>query len=350
MVVTQRLAQRRAARRRDAELAPDDTPLGEIYQFRARRATGTTSTSCAPSWSGTSRACCARSPGVADVVAFGGYLKEIHVEVDPDRGSRARPDARGRRATRSSKSNLNVGGGFLRHGDQELDDPRRSATSSPPRTSKTIVLRRPSDGTPVTVGDVASVDARRTRRGAASVGCNDEREVVEGFVAAAPRREPVARARRRARRRSTSSNDKILPKGMKIEPFYDRTDLVEPHARHGAPQPVCTASCSSSPSSGCSCAACGGSLIVAVVIPLALLVAFIGLYVDRAAGEPDLDGRDRLRHPRRRRGGAGRERDARDAHHERPRDAARRCSRSSSARRSTWRGRRSSRWRSSSPR
>ncbi len=48
------------------------------------------------------------------------------------------------------------------------------------------------------------------------------------------------------------------------------------------------------------------------MIPLALLVAFIGLSRDRAAGEPDLDGRDRLRHPRRRRRRAGRERHPRD--------------------------------------
>ena len=38
-----------------------------------------------PSWSGRSPGCSCRCPGVADVVTFGGFLKELHVEVDPSR-------------------------------------------------------------------------------------------------------------------------------------------------------------------------------------------------------------------------------------------------------------------------
>ena len=48
--------------------------------------------------------------------------------------------------------------------------------------------------------------------------------------------------------------------------------------------------------------------VVAVVIPLALLIAFPGLYAAGPAREPDFDGRHRFRHPSRRRRGARRER------------------------------------------
>src|SRR5438270_57496 len=60
-----------------------------------------------------------QGPGVADVVGFGGYLPEVHVEVDPARLQAfglTLEDVR----TALAKSNVNVGGGFLRHGDQEM--------------------------------------------------------------------------------------------------------------------------------------------------------------------------------------------------------------------------------------
>src|SRR6185295_3364548 len=92
--------------------------------------------------------------GVGDVVSFGGFLKEVHVQADP-----ARLYAAGLTLadlmTAISKANVNVGGGFLKHGDQELtvrgvgyiesaDDIRR------------IVLKA-KDGTAGTVGDVAEL-------------------------------------------------------------------------------------------------------------------------------------------------------------------------------------------------
>ena len=57
--------------------------------------------------------------GVADVLPFGGYLKEVHVEVDPDRLHAARVTLADLEDA-IKRANVNVGGGFLRHGDQEL--------------------------------------------------------------------------------------------------------------------------------------------------------------------------------------------------------------------------------------
>ena len=102
------------------KLAPEATPLGEVYQFRVdeRPPRPLPELRAELEWTIVARA--AQVPGVADVVTFGGYLKEIHVEVDPVAAARARPHAGRRRPTRSRKSNINVGGGFLQHGDQEL--------------------------------------------------------------------------------------------------------------------------------------------------------------------------------------------------------------------------------------
>ncbi len=155
-------------------------------------------------------------------VPFGGYLKEVHVEVDPDAPPRSGLTLARRRATRSSESNLNVGGGFLRHGDQELTMRGigyRRLGRGPQETS----CSRASDGT---------AGHRRRRRERVQLAATPRRGAVglerqardrRGLRADAPRREPVARARRRARSKVDELNDTILPKGMKIEPFYDRT-------------------------------------------------------------------------------------------------------------------------------
>ena len=58
-------------------------------------------------------------PGVADVISFGGYLPEVHVEVDPARLT-AYDLTLDQVRTALAKSNQNVGGGFLRHGEQEM--------------------------------------------------------------------------------------------------------------------------------------------------------------------------------------------------------------------------------------
>ncbi len=73
-------------------------------------------------------------------------------------------------------------------------------------------------------------------------------------------------------------NDKILPKGMRIEPFYDRTllvsntlETVNKNLLHGFVLVVAVA--------WLFLRSLVGSLIVAAVIPLALLGAFTGLYI-----------------------------------------------------------------------
>ena len=74
---------------------------------------------------------------------------------------------------------MNIGGGFLRSGDQELTVRGIGYINSPDDIRRIVLKTR--DGTPVTVGDVAEIVQSNTpRRGA--VGCNEQKEAVEGFV------------------------------------------------------------------------------------------------------------------------------------------------------------------------
>ena len=113
MTVNERIADAELSKGVDVSLAPEATPLGEIYQFRVVSDRHTlTQTRAELQW--TVSRVLRQVPGVADVVCFGGFLKEIHVQVDPSRllaHDLTLADVTGA----LERSNRNVGGGFLRH-------------------------------------------------------------------------------------------------------------------------------------------------------------------------------------------------------------------------------------------
>jgi len=271
MMVSQKAAQADLPDGVTPVLAPDDTPLGEIYQFRLTSDRHDLyQLRSEMQWNVTR--VLRQVQGVADVLPFGGYLKELHVEIDPDR-LRASGVTLADLEDAIKKANLNVGGGFLRHGDQELTIRGIGFVESAEDIKK--VPLKGGDGLALTVGDVASITLAATpRRG--SVGWNDKREVVEGFVVMR-RGENPSRVLAGVHEQVDALNDKILPAGMKIEVFYDRTDLVShtlstvhDNLLHGFLLVVAVV--------WLFLRTAVGSTVVAVVIPLALLVAFIGLH------------------------------------------------------------------------
>ncbi len=252
-------------------LAPDYTPLGEIYKFIVvsdRHTLFDLRSELEWNISRTLR----QIPGVADVLSFGGYYKEIHIEIDP-----ARVESLGLTleevATAIEKSNRNVGAGFLRNGDQEMVV-RGVGNLMSPEDIKQIVLKS-RDGTPITVGDVARlVQAYTPRRG--TVGLDEQKEVVEG-IALLRRGQNPTRVLDALHAKVEELNARMLPAGMRIVPFLDRSDLVSKtlhtvfdNLLHGFLLVVGVV--------WLFLRSIRGSLIVATVIPLSLLVAFLGLY------------------------------------------------------------------------
>ncbi len=269
-LVTQKLPEADLPDGVEARLAPDDTPLGEIYQYHV------VSDRHAPEevrseqeWN-ISRIY-KQVPGVADVVNFGGYLKEVHVQVDPARllaHNLTLSDV----SDALARSNRNVGGGFLRNGDQEMVIRGVGYLHDPREVGQTVL--RNENGTPVTVADVGTLVVSHTpRRG--TVGYNLEDNVTEGFVLLR-RGENPSDVLAGIHEKTKELNDRILPKGMHIEVFYDRTTLVGltlktvHHSLLFGALLVGSVVWLFLRSLRC-------SLIVASVIPLALLTAFIGL-------------------------------------------------------------------------
>lgn len=274
--VTERLAAANLPEGVDVSLAPEATPLGEIYQFRVvSDRHSLTELRSAMEW--TIRKAVRQVQGVADVVPTGGFLEEIHVLVEPDRLL-----AHGLTIDDVSAalegSNRNVGGGFLEHGDQELTIRGVGYVTSAQDIGDVVVAN--DGGTPITVADVARLVVSHTpRRG--SVGFNHQRDAVEGF-ALLRRGENPSIVLDGIHAKVDELNDKILPEGMRIEVFHDRSHLVDRtlstvqhNLLYGALLVVAVV--------WLFLRSLRCSLIVASIIPLALLTAFIGL---KAIGLP----------------------------------------------------------------
>lgn len=252
-------------------LAPDYTPLGEIYKFVvASDRHSLYQLRSEMEWN-VSRVL-RQVPGVADVLTFGGYYKEYHVEIDP-----VRLDSFGLTLDEVNRAiagaNRNVGAGFLRHGDQQMVV-RSVGYLGSAEDVKKIVLKS-QGGTPVTLGDIARlVQAYTPRQGA--VGLDREREAVEGIVLLRRGQNP-SRVLAGVHAKVEELNNRILPAGMKLVPFLDRTELVDKtlHTVYGN---LLHGFLLVAGVVWLFLRSIRGSLIVACVIPISLLVAFIGLY------------------------------------------------------------------------
>ena len=159
--------------------------------------------------------------GVADVVSFGGTVKEYQVRVNPQ-FLRKYGVALDQVAAALSGNSANAGGGIIRRGDEalvvrsiglfrSLDDIRRVA----------VVAR---NGSPIFVGDVATVEiGDRPRSGV--VGFNDQDSVVQGIVQMTKGRNATKVVE--SVKQAIANLAPKLPPGVRIVPFYDRTELVQ---------------------------------------------------------------------------------------------------------------------------
>jgi len=162
-------------------------------------------------------------PGVADVNSFGGFVKQYHVQVNPDLLFKYKISLR-EVFEAIAANNANAGGGILAHGAEQylvrgigliqtIDDIRD------------IVIAE-HEGVPIHVRDVAEVVVGPEVRQGASVK-DGKGEVAVGIVMmirGGSGREVAASVKEKVRQ---INEQRILPGGVTIKPFYDRTDLVQ---------------------------------------------------------------------------------------------------------------------------
>ncbi len=161
--------------------------------------------------------------GVADVNSFGGYVKQYQIIIDPQRLIKYNLSLR-EISEAIAANNSNAGGNILEHFSEQYIV-RGIGLIQSIEDIEDIVLKE-SEGVPVYVKDVAKVEfGPETRQGALVV--NGKREGVAGsvmMIRGGSGKEIVTKVKERVKE---INENQILPNGIQIKPFYDRTELVE---------------------------------------------------------------------------------------------------------------------------
>ncbi|MCL6557129.1 MAG: CusA/CzcA family heavy metal efflux RND transporter [Burkholderiales bacterium] len=201
-------------------LAPLTNAVGEIYRYVVDAPPGMPLSEIRAIQDWTIRPALRQVPGVADVVSFGGTIKEYQVRINPYLLRKFNLTI-GQVSQALANSSSNVGGGLLKRGDEALVIRGIGIFESIDDIGRVVVAS--TDGKPVFVKDVAQVViGERTRSGI--VAFNQRDDVVEGIVEMTKGQNPAKVIE--ALKQKVSELNQTLPPGVRIAPFYDRTDLI----------------------------------------------------------------------------------------------------------------------------
>ena len=256
----------------DPVVQPPYGPTGEIFRY-VLKGENRTSTDLLTIQNWTIDRQIRAVPGVADVVAFGGQEKIYEIQPDPTMlvkygiTSQDVFDA-------VEKSNLNVGGDVIIENEQAFVVRSLGLLKSVEDIEN--ILIKNFNGTPLLVKHCAAVEITGSQR-VGQVGLNENDDVVEGIIVMRKGENP-SQVLARVKEKITELNDKVLPSDVKMETFYDRDNLMA----------FCTKTVSNNLVEGIIfvtvivflfMADWRTTLIVSIVIPLALLFAFLMLYM-----------------------------------------------------------------------
>ncbi len=212
-------------------------------------------------------------PGIADIVSFGGEVKTYEISVIP--GMLAEFRITPLEVFQAvSKSNINVGGDVIEKHDQAFVVRGLGLLNSIEEIENIIIEY--NDGVPVLVKNVALVHESSLPR-LGQVGRDRETNVVEGIVVMRKGENP-SEVIERLNAKIIELNSTILPKDVQIVPFYNRENLIN----------FCIETVIHNLVEGILfvtfivlifMADWRTTLIVSIIIPLALLFAFICLRI-----------------------------------------------------------------------
>lgn len=263
-------AKERLPRGIEPQMGPVTTGLGEIYQYLLESDKyDVRELRSFQDW--IVRPLLRTVPGVTDVNSFGGQVKQYQVLIDP--GKLKSLGLTVRNVMESvEKNNSNVGAGFIEYREEQYIVRGLGLAKGIDDLKEIVVASR--SGTPVHLRDVAEVViGNEPRQGATTY--DGKGEAVAGIVMmlkGASSKEVVAGVKDKVK-----TIQKALPEGVKLVPYYDRTDLVN--------KTISTVR-SNLLEGGMLVIAVllyflgnfRGAVIVAVVIPLSTLFSFLGMH------------------------------------------------------------------------
>jgi cobalt-zinc-cadmium resistance protein CzcA len=169
-------------------------------------------------------------PDIVDVASFGGPTREYQVRLDPNKLvsyglSIAQVEQQ------LTNNNINAGGSFIETGQQQINIREVGLVGSVRDIENTVIVTKA--GTPLRVRDIAVVaEGPKIRLGQFARGIHredgkiiDNDDVVSGIVLLR-KGANADEALRGVEAKVKELNDRILPPGVKVVPFIDRSDLV----------------------------------------------------------------------------------------------------------------------------
>ena len=252
------------------EIEPPYGPTGEIFRFTVTSKTlGVRQLKTIEDW--VIERNLKSVPGIADVVSFGGEVKTYEIIVKPTLLTKYNITPL-EVFQAVSRSNINVGGDVIQKNNQAYVVRGIGLLTSISDIENIIIDY--ADGVPVLIKNVASVKESALPR-LGQVGRDTSNDVVEGIVVMRKGENP-GQVISRLNAKIAELNDKILTGDVKIKTFYNREDLIH----------FCTHTVIHNLLEGITfvtiivflfMADWRTTVIVAIIIPLALLFAFICL-------------------------------------------------------------------------
>ena len=249
-------------------LAPLTTAVGEIYRYivEAPKDMAQRDIRAIQDWQITP--ILRTVPGVADITSFGGSVKEYQIQLNPYMLTKfgISIDQVNKALTNNSS---NVGGGLIHRGDESLVVRGVGLYQSLDDIAQTVITSR--SGKPILVSDVGKVSIGDKPR-SGIVSYNQRDDVVEGIVIMNKGQNPAKVIE--ALRTKVEETNKKLPLGVRIAPFYDRTNLIN-HTVNTVTENLILGALLVVGILLIFLRNWRAALIVAAVIPLSLLFAFI---------------------------------------------------------------------------
>ncbi len=208
------------------ELGPTSTGLGEIYQYVIKpdgkaKNDSTTLMEMRSLQDWVAKRQLLTVPGVNEVNNFGGFEKQYQVLIDPQKLLNYNLTLQ--EVFQSvSENNANAGGAYIEHANEQYLV-RGAGLVQSIEDIKNIIVKTQENGTPIYVHNVADVElGPAIRQGAVTM--NGQGEVTAGIAMMLKGENSRAVVDRVKQKIETVK--KALPDSVKLEPFYDRTDLV----------------------------------------------------------------------------------------------------------------------------
>lgn len=208
-------------------------------------------------------------PGVADVNSFGGEEKTFEVSVNPELLTKYNLSSLDV-YTAVQKSNSNVGGDVIERNGQAFVVRGIGVLNDVSDIENIIVTRQ--GGVPILIKNIGSVsEAGKPRLG--WVTRDKQPDVIEGIVVMRKGENP-SEVLQRVQDKVKELNEKILPHDVKIDTFYDRTNLMD-FAQHTVIHNLLEGIILVTVIVFLFMADWRTTLTVGIIIPLSLLFAFI---------------------------------------------------------------------------